>query len=311
MIYVSHRLDEILKIGDRVTVLRDGSHVSTKAVAAVTKEGLIADMVGRAVDTVSTVGDRPDRGGRAQRRGPRRHRAVRGRELRTPPRRGAGDCRSRRSRTQRGAGMPVRDHASRCRPHRSSAAAQSPSIPRSRQSGSASGWCRRSGGRAAWSSTDRSPRTSPFPILGRLSRALVMSRRALARVADALVTRLGVKTPSLAQPVRTLSGGNQQKVVTRPVARRRNADPAARRADPRHRRGRQVRDLSAHPRARGSGHERDHGLLGTAGVARSFRSYPRHVRGAGRRHLEAARTSQVEIMRLAVARQAAHQGGAT
>ncbi len=33
MIYISHRLDEIFEIADRVTVLRDGAHVATKRVA--------------------------------------------------------------------------------------------------------------------------------------------------------------------------------------------------------------------------------------------------------------------------------------
>lgn len=47
LIYISHRLDEIFEIGDRVTVMRDGKHVATNAVCDVTREDIIRMMVGR------------------------------------------------------------------------------------------------------------------------------------------------------------------------------------------------------------------------------------------------------------------------
>ena len=47
MLYISHRLDEIFQIADRVTVIRDGEHVHTEDVAEVTKDELVAWMVGR------------------------------------------------------------------------------------------------------------------------------------------------------------------------------------------------------------------------------------------------------------------------
>ncbi len=50
VIYISHRLDEVFRIADRVTVLRDGKHISTKDVAEVTQASMISDMVGRAID---------------------------------------------------------------------------------------------------------------------------------------------------------------------------------------------------------------------------------------------------------------------
>ncbi len=50
IIYISHRLDEIFKIADRVCVLRDGEHVGTAAAADVTRERLIEMMVGRKLE---------------------------------------------------------------------------------------------------------------------------------------------------------------------------------------------------------------------------------------------------------------------
>lgn len=47
IIYISHRLEEIFKIADRVTVLRDGALVGTRDLAAVSMESLIHMMVGR------------------------------------------------------------------------------------------------------------------------------------------------------------------------------------------------------------------------------------------------------------------------
>jgi len=50
IIYVSHRLDEIFQIADRVSVLKDGKYVGTHQVHDVTKEQIVAMMVGRELD---------------------------------------------------------------------------------------------------------------------------------------------------------------------------------------------------------------------------------------------------------------------
>jgi D-xylose transport system ATP-binding protein len=47
VVYISHRLEEIYGIADRVTVLRDGATVSTRPVSEAGKGVLIRDMVGR------------------------------------------------------------------------------------------------------------------------------------------------------------------------------------------------------------------------------------------------------------------------
>ncbi len=50
VIYISHRLEEIFQIGDRVTVLRDGKVVRTCAIADADRKSLIRWMVGRELD---------------------------------------------------------------------------------------------------------------------------------------------------------------------------------------------------------------------------------------------------------------------
>ena len=47
MIYVSHRLDEIFRIADRVAVLRDGAMVGVRSIAHTTPEELVQKIVGR------------------------------------------------------------------------------------------------------------------------------------------------------------------------------------------------------------------------------------------------------------------------
>ncbi len=47
VIYISHRMEEIFKIADTVTVLRDGTHIQTLPITQVDRQQLISLMVGR------------------------------------------------------------------------------------------------------------------------------------------------------------------------------------------------------------------------------------------------------------------------
>ena len=47
IVYISHRLDEVFELSDRVTVLKDGALIGTQATAAMTRDRLISMMVGR------------------------------------------------------------------------------------------------------------------------------------------------------------------------------------------------------------------------------------------------------------------------
>ena len=49
IVYISHRLDEIFKIADEVTILKDGRLAGHKKVADVTHDGLVSMMVGREI----------------------------------------------------------------------------------------------------------------------------------------------------------------------------------------------------------------------------------------------------------------------
>ncbi|MGB1287744.1 MAG: sugar ABC transporter ATP-binding protein, partial [Aggregatilineales bacterium] len=52
IVYISHRLNEIFELADRVTVLRDGQYVGTQDVSDTTEPELISMMVGRTIDNL-------------------------------------------------------------------------------------------------------------------------------------------------------------------------------------------------------------------------------------------------------------------
>jgi ABC-type sugar transport system ATPase subunit len=52
MIYISHKLDEVFAMSDRITVLRDGKTVGTESALALTKDKVISLMVGREVGDI-------------------------------------------------------------------------------------------------------------------------------------------------------------------------------------------------------------------------------------------------------------------
>lgn len=57
MIYISHRMAEIFKICDTITVLRNGSIVTTKPTRDYSLTGLIEDMIGRKTAALTTADD--------------------------------------------------------------------------------------------------------------------------------------------------------------------------------------------------------------------------------------------------------------
>lgn len=212
IIYISHRLEEIFAIADRVTVLRDGERISTAEVAEVSRASLIRDMVGRELRD-----DYPERRhdlGEVvlEARGLSRPGALHGVSLAL--RKGeilgltglVGSGRTELARALFGAdplaageilldGRPV--HL------------------RSPAEAIAQGVCLmtedRKGQGLVLGLTVRENIT--LACLPSLTRGGIIQRSAELALAGRLVERLSIKTPSLEQLVRNLSGGNQQKVV--------------------------------------------------------------------------------------------------
>ena len=52
IIYISHKMNEIFQIADRITVLRDGALIGTDSASSLTEKKLITMMVGRELDDV-------------------------------------------------------------------------------------------------------------------------------------------------------------------------------------------------------------------------------------------------------------------
>ena len=59
IIYISHKIDELKQIADRVTVLRDGEYVGTRDVATTSTATVISMMVGRTISDQRFVGETP------------------------------------------------------------------------------------------------------------------------------------------------------------------------------------------------------------------------------------------------------------
>jgi ABC-type sugar transport system ATPase subunit len=60
-IYCSHRLDEIFRVADRISVLRDGERVFTEAASALDPERLVAGMLGRTLSRASVAASPTER----------------------------------------------------------------------------------------------------------------------------------------------------------------------------------------------------------------------------------------------------------
>ncbi len=60
VLFITHRLDEIFAICDRISVFRDGRHISTRPLADVTEESLVREMVGRDPSEFFARGEHPE-----------------------------------------------------------------------------------------------------------------------------------------------------------------------------------------------------------------------------------------------------------
>jgi ribose transport system ATP-binding protein len=218
-IYISHRLQEVFAICDRVTVLRDGAVVGTREVAAVDSGALIGMMVGRALTDIYPERRREPGEVVLSVRGLSRRGVLDGIDLDIREGEILGICGLAGSgRTELLRALVAADPMA-CASYRLKGGEERPRSPR--------GAIRRG---VSLLPEDRKtegcflPQSVAFNVtisrLGAVKRGAMLSGRRERDVVSALVRRLNIRTPGIAVPVRQLSGGNQQKCL---IARSLNA----------------------------------------------------------------------------------------
>lgn len=220
VIYVSHFLDELFEICDGVTVLRDGRHVSSARISALTKLDLIASMLGRSADDIRKAGRTELAGSRAPSDGPTVVEAKgiasnrRLRHLDLTVRAGeivglAGLLGSGRTEAARAIfGMDPLS-VGELKVEGASAPISSP------RAAIAAG--------LAFLSEDRKTEgiipdltvreNLTLALLPRLSRMGIVNESRERTIVDGFILALGIKVAHMDQPIKELSGGNQQKVL--------------------------------------------------------------------------------------------------
>jgi ABC-type sugar transport system ATPase subunit len=216
LVYISHRLEELRALADRVTVLRDGQVVVTAPMAQVTNDDLVRAMSGRDVaapgaEAVAAPGEVVLEVAGLTQRG-----RLHGIDLQV--RRGeivglAGLMGAGRSRTLRAIfGAAPRD-GGEVRVRAAEGAAARPVRTVAEAMAAGMGFVpedRRHQALVLTASVEENIGLVTPP--GSLRRGLLL-RRVLRAAAARAVEALRIKTRALDTPVRVLSGGNQQKVV--------------------------------------------------------------------------------------------------
>jgi len=220
VVYISHRLDELYAVCDRVTVLRDGRHVGTHALSGLDRVDLVCLMLGKlrqalaAGATAFTAHAPAPRDETPLLRAEALRLGTRLRGVSLDVRRGevvglAGLLGSGRTETARAlfGADPVEGGTIEVRGRR-----YAPQAPRDAIAA-----------RIAFVSEDRKgegiiPDLSvrenlTLAALPSLTRYGVVDRQRQRALVDGYMRRLGIKAASADQPIRELSGGNQQKVL--------------------------------------------------------------------------------------------------
>ncbi len=60
VLFITHRLEELFSVSDRISVFRDGRHISTRPVSEVTEDSLVREMVGRDPADFFARGEHPE-----------------------------------------------------------------------------------------------------------------------------------------------------------------------------------------------------------------------------------------------------------
>ena len=219
IVYVSHRLPEVLGIADRITVLRDGVGQGTYDATGMSEDSLVALMIGRPLTLAfperDTDGNRPEVlhvvGLSGDRFGPIDLDVAKGEILGIAGAEGNGQTQFLRALA--GVERPTGTGTATCNGHRLDATTPLGALR--------AGVVLLSGDRAESLFPVLSVRANTtIQVLRRLARGGIVSRRRERQTVDDLARRLRIRMASPEQPVQSLSGGNQQKVsLTRPFLR--------------------------------------------------------------------------------------------
>ncbi|MFL6698503.1 MAG: sugar ABC transporter ATP-binding protein [Vitreoscilla sp.] len=214
IVYISHRLDELEGLVDRVTVLRDGRYISTKAFAETSVDEIVALMVGRTLDEKF-----PPR-----RRCPTGETVLQVRGLRRQGVFGPVDFDLRRGEILGFAGLVGAGRTEVARAVFGADPVDGGSIELAGRALAVRSPIDAIREGIAYLSEDRKAhglavKMSVAQNITLANTAAVTDRRGLIRGAEELavarryIEQLGIRTPSPEQAARLLSGGNQQKVV--------------------------------------------------------------------------------------------------
>ncbi|WP_295978467.1 sugar ABC transporter ATP-binding protein [uncultured Variovorax sp.] len=214
VVYISHKMDELKRIADRVTVMRDGQYIATVPMASTPMDALIAMMVGRQL--AEAEHEMPDTSGNEvvlEARGICRGSMVR--DASFVLRRGeilgfAGLMGAGRTELARAVFGADRIDAGEVLVKGRKAAIASPQDAVAHGIGYLSE-DRKHFGLAT--GMDVETNIALASMRSFLSAGFLIDQAAVASAAERYVRQLGIKTPSVRQQVRLLSGGNQQKIV--------------------------------------------------------------------------------------------------
>jgi ribose transport system ATP-binding protein len=213
IVYISHKMDEIQRIADRVTVMRDGTYINTVPASTPMPE-VIAMMVGRRLEHAQkTIPDTSGNEVLLDVRGLQRGRVIR--DVSFQVRRGeilgfAGLMGAGRTEVARAVFGADSIEAGEVRVSGRAIRLKSPQDAVRAGIGYLSE-DRKHFGLATGMDVEAN---ITLPSLSRwLKLGTFMNRPAMRAVAQQMVDKLRIKTPSLTQTARLLSGGNQQKVV--------------------------------------------------------------------------------------------------
>jgi ribose transport system ATP-binding protein len=211
IVYISHRLEEVFQLADRVTILRDGQLVSTQRIAETNEEKLITGMIARSIEQIHYKETIPF-----------------GTEI---------------LRTEKLTGKGFEDVSVRVRSGEVIGLYGLIGAGRSEFVQSVFGRFPKSGGQIFWKGQPVDIRREKdaisrgialvpesrrdqglclnlgvglninLPIYKRLTKAFVIDNRAETAAADRQIREVQIKTASRDAPASSLSGGNQQKIV--------------------------------------------------------------------------------------------------